>query len=118
MAVMPKVIKKIEINDKVIIHGGTLSKRLLRKISNSPRQKSGMKFSQNLLQRSERRAMGEVCSSQNALPSRLTAGKAKRMAMALRTKPASAKLANETILRIVPAGIGERSSGRTLKLYR
>jgi hypothetical protein len=44
----------------VIIHAGTCSKRLLRKINNSPKQRSGMKFSQNLLQRSEPSAIGEV----------------------------------------------------------
>src|SRR5262245_53888491 len=116
MAVMPHVIIKTVTRDKVIIHDGTLSMRLLRKISNSPMQRSGMKLSQNLLQSSDRSAIGDVCSSQNDLPSRLIAGKAKRMAMALNTKPARARLANATRVRMVPAGMGERSRGSTLKL--
>src|SRR6266540_1807504 len=102
MAAMPKVIKPMVIRERVIIHAGKRS--------------SGTKLSQNLLHNKARRDIGDVCRIQKALPSRLTAGKANRMAMALRTKPARAKLAKETIVRIVPAGMGERSNGKTLKL--
>ena len=99
-----------------IIQPGTLSRRLLQNISTSPRIRSGMKFIQNLLHNNALNEIGAVWSSQKALPSKLTAGKAKRMAMALKTNPAKPKLAKETIVRMVPAGIGERSRGRTLKL--
>src|SRR5918994_1942642 len=116
IAVMPNVIKKIVTSDKIIIQFGTPSIRLLKKTSNSPRKRSGNKFSQNLLQSSVLSDIGEVCKSQNALPSRLTAGNAKRMATALSTNPARAKLTKATTVLKVPAGMGDRSSGRTLKL--
>ena len=104
------------ISDSVIIQPGTLSIRLLQKINSSPKNSNGTKFNQNLLHNNARKEIGAVWRSQNALPSRLTAGKAKRIAMALSTKPAKPRLAKETMVRMVPAGIGERSRGRTLKL--
>src|SRR5918996_4410696 len=118
MALMPKVIMKTVTREIAIIHEGTRSKRLLKKTSNSPSRSNGTKFSQNLLHNRERSEMGDVCKIQKAFPSRLTAGKAKRMATALRTKPDKAKLTKETTVFNVAVGIGERSSGRTLKLYR
>src|SRR5215471_8226714 len=117
MAVMPKVIKKTVIKDNTIIHDGTWSRRLLRNTSNSPRKSNGMKTIQNLLHTRARSETGALCKIQNARPSRLIAGKAKRTATALSTKPESARLAKETTVRRVPAGIGERSRGKTLKLY-
>src|SRR5512145_1395179 len=116
MAAMPKVIRQTVASDSAIIQGGTCSSKLLKKTSNSPNTSSGMEINQNLLQSNARREIGELCRIQNALPSRLIAGNAKRTATALKTKPASARLAKETSTRSVPAGIGVRSSGRTLKL--
>src|SRR5918992_4887737 len=113
---MPNVINKTVISDRSIIQFGTRSIRLLKKTSNSPRKRRGTRFSQNLLQSSALSDIGEVCKSQNALPSRLIAGKAKRMATALRTKPARARLAKATAVLKVPAGIGDRSSGSNFKL--
>ena len=60
MAAMPKVIKNIVMSDSAIIQPGTLSRRLLQNISTSPRNKSGMKFSQNLLHNNARKEMGAV----------------------------------------------------------
>src|SRR3989304_4588273 len=111
MAAMPKVIKNIVVRDSVIIQGGTRSRRLLTQTSSSPRISRGAQLSQNLLQSVEPRAIGAVCKIQNAFPSRLTAGKAKRTATALRTKPARARLAKETIRGMVPAGGGAAPSG-------
>src|ERR1043166_2300955 len=116
MAVMPKVIKKIVASDRTIIHDGTRSKRLLKKISSSPSKNSGMKFNQNLLQSTDLRPMGRVCRSQKDFPSKLIAGKAKRIAMEPRTNPPRPRLAKETNVLSGPPAIGERSSGRTLKL--
>src|SRR5687768_15558995 len=116
MAVMPIVIRQIVTIDNAIIQDGTWSSRLLKNISNSPRTKSGANTSQNLLHKTARSEIGALCIIQKALPSRLTAGKANRTATALKTNPASAKFAKETSVRSVPAGIGERSRGKTLKL--
>src|SRR5437016_14541125 len=96
MATMPNVIKRTVTSEIVIIHIGTRSRRLLRKTSNSPSSSNGTKLSQNLLHNRVRSEIGEVCRIQKAWPSRLNAGKAKRMATALSTKPASARLAKET----------------------
>src|SRR5919198_3523857 len=108
---MPNVIKKTVISEMVIIHEGTRSIRLLKKTNNSPSNHNGTKFSQNLLHNTARSEMGEVCRIQKAFPSRLTAGKAKRIETALSTKPASARLAKETTVLNVVVGRGERSSG-------
>src|SRR5262245_64280140 len=116
MALIAKVMSPTVISDKAIIHVGTCSKRLLRKTSNSPSKNSGTKFNQNLLHKRDRKEMGALCKIQKAFPSRLTEGKAKRIAMALSTKPAKPRLAKETSVRMVPAGMGDRSSGSTLKL--
>src|SRR5512145_460666 len=116
MATMPKVIKDMVISESAIIQDGTCSSRLLKKTSTTPSASSGPVISQNLLHNSARNEIGELCKIQKALPSKLIAGKAKRTATALKTNPASARLAKETTVRIVPAGMGERSSGRTLKL--
>src|ERR687892_1047372 len=95
MAVMPKVIKKTVTREIVIIQGGTRSRRLLKKTSNSPSSSNGTKLSQNLLHKRERSEMGAVCKIQNDFPSRLTAGKTKRVAAALSTKTEPARLAEE-----------------------
>src|SRR5574341_2088899 len=108
MALMPKVIRKMVARESVIIQGGTRSMRLLAKTSSAPRKSNGTKLSQNLLHSEAPSEIGAVCKIQNAFPSRLTAGKAKRTATALSTKPASARFAKETIRRMVPAGIGEQ----------
>src|SRR2546430_2525619 len=116
IAVIPQVIRKIVARESIIIHRGTCSSRLVRKTSSSPRINNGTKLSQSLLQSRVRREIGAVCRTQKAFPSRLTAGKANRIATALSTKPASAKFAKETTVFKVAVGSGERSSGRTLKL--
>src|SRR4030095_12698667 len=113
MAVIAKVMSPTVTSDKSIIHVGTCSKRLLRNTSNSPSKNSGTRFSQNLLHKSARKEIGALSKIQKALPSRLTDGKAKRMAMALSTKPANPRLAKETNVRMDPAGIGARDSGST-----
>src|SRR5512135_348187 len=118
MAAMPQVIRQTVINESAIIQGGTCSSRLLRNTRSTPKKSRGTAINQNLLHNNARSDTGAHCTIQKALPSKLIAGKAKRTATALKTKPASARLAKETTVRIVPAGIGERSSGRTLKLYR
>src|SRR5262245_23857361 len=116
MAVIPNAIRKTVARESIIIHEGTCSSRLLRNTSRSPRINNGMRLSQSLLQTNVRREIGAVCRIQKAFPSRLTAGKAKRTATALNTKPAKAKLAKETTVFNVAVGNGERSSGKTLKL--
>src|SRR5262245_40478396 len=116
MAVIPNVIRNTVARESIIIHKGTCSRRLLRNTSSSPRSNNGRRLSQSLLQSNVRREIGAVCRIQKAFPSRLTAGKAKRTATALNTKPAKAKFAKETTVFRVAVGSGERSSGRTLKL--
>src|SRR3970282_465298 len=111
MALMPKVIRKIVASESSIIHGGTRSIRLLAKTSSSPSTSSGTKLSQNLRQSEARSEIGAVGKIQKAFPSKLTAGKAKRTATALRTKPARARLAKETIMRLVRWGIGAGTRG-------
>src|SRR4029434_7925878 len=96
MAVIPNVIRKTVASESIIIQEGTCSSRLLRNTSSSPRINNGMRLSQSLPQSNVRREIGAVCRIQKAFPSRLTAGKAKRMATALNTKPAKAKFGDET----------------------
>src|SRR5919106_1769301 len=95
MAVMPKVIKKTVTREIVIIQGGTRSRRLLKKTSNSPSSSNGTKLSQNLLHKRERSEMGDVCKIQNDFPSRLTAGKKKRNGSPPRNKTARARVGKE-----------------------
>src|SRR5262245_1223539 len=116
MAVIPNVISKTVARESIIIHDGTCSRRLPRNTSSSPRISNGMRLSQSLLHNNVRREIGAVCRIQNAFHSRLTAGKAKRTATALNTKQVKAKFAKETTVFKVAVGIGERSSGSTLKL--
>src|SRR5215510_3128912 len=105
MEVIPKVISKTVARESTIIHDGTCSSKLLRNTSNSPRINNGMRLSQSLLHSNVRREIGALCTIQNAFPSRLTAGKAKRTATALNTKPAKAKFAKETTVFKVAVGI-------------
>src|SRR4030095_13247078 len=95
IALTPKVMRKIVVTDKSITHDAVCSMRLLATTSNSPNKRSGNSVSQNLLHKTELSDIGAVCRSQKALPSRLTAGKAKRTATALNTNPASARLAKD-----------------------
>src|SRR5437016_14327130 len=111
MATMPNVIKRTVTSEIVIIHIGTRSRRLLRKTSNSPSSSNGTKLSQNLLHNRVRSEIGEVCRIQKAWPSRLTDGKAKRIATAMSRKPARARLAKQNKVFKLADGRAKHSSG-------